>query len=438
MVYFMKVLSMRSCHLIGLPRPWLFLLVPLLSGFAVLSGSCQPVSAENAPEPREAGAVAAEPLPWNSLESFEGELAAANSSGNIEPFWHTVISIGQVPLIFGETVVFLYRGNANAVAWCADFAPGDPQLAYMNGERIGDTDLWMLKRHFPRDARLSYRISLNGNQKILLDPLNRFRNMEGSGPVSELRMPGYRPPKAVQSRRYGIHRGDLGEEQAIRSQSRGYTVNYRVYTPAGYQSMGKLPVIYVVDGQEYANGELGGMVNVLDNLIADRSIVPVIAVFIDQRDTSKKINRRNDEFTSIYYEKFLVTELVPAIDAAFRTDPRPARRALLGDSLGGLFTFRTVMRHPDCFGLAALQSPAPALEAKDYDLVEKQPRLPIRFFISVGTLGDIEIPAGLLRNLLGAKGYPVEFREVNDGHSWGHYRTTLAPLLINLFGQRGL
>jgi hypothetical protein len=35
------------------------------------------------------------------------------------------------------------------------------------GTRIGKTDVWMLKKSFPKDARLDYKIILNGNDWIV-------------------------------------------------------------------------------------------------------------------------------------------------------------------------------------------------------------------------------------------------------------------------------
>ena len=372
--------------------------------------------------------------PFQTLAEFEAALDTAIRTDALDPFWETIVATGQMPLVFGQTAVFMYRGEANAVAWCADFAPGARWLMYMRGERQGDSNLWILKKDFPINGRLSYRISLNGNQRIILDPLNPYQNMEGSGPVSELRMPNYVPPKAIVPRK-DINHGLLSNDVTISNRASGYKVNYRVYTPAGYEQMQNLPTIYVVDGQEYAHDELGRMVIVLDNLIAEGAIEPIIAVFIDQREPKTAINRRDYEFISTAYEEFLVSELVPAIDVAYRTNPVPAKRAILGDSLGGIFVMRVGINHPNVFGLVAMQSPAPALLPEDYAaLSDSTNLLPLKFFISVGTIGDIIIPSRLFQKILKEKGYPLQYVEVSDGHSWGHYRAQLDEMLGYFFG----
>ena len=49
------------------------------------------------------------------------------------------------------------------------------------------------------------------------------------------------------------------------------------------------------------------------------------------------------------WEDFVVTELIPYIDARYRTIPIPAARGLAGHSMGGYGTMRIAMRHPGVF-----------------------------------------------------------------------------------------
>ena len=52
-------------------------------------------------------------------------------------------------------------------------------------------------------------------------------------------------------------------------------------------------------------------------------------------------------------ETFLTKELLPFTDRAYRTDPKPSKRALAGFSMGGGGAIRLALRHPDLFGAAA-------------------------------------------------------------------------------------
>lgn len=373
--------------------------------------------------------------PFHTLAEFEDRLETAVNSGDIDAFWDTIVATGQMPLIFGDTAVFMYRGEADTVKWSLDYAISDRMLLMnMQGIRQGDTDLWVFKRQFPTDARLSYRIILNGDPMIL-DPLNPCQAMEGSGPVSELRMPDYVPPETTIPRDDILH-GTLGDDITVFSDSLGYHVNYRVYTPFGYEDMQNLPVIYVTDGQDYAHDDLGAMVIVLDNLIADGAIEPVIAVFIDPRDPETGKNRREREFiANEYYDTFLTTELVPAIDAAYRTSPSPDARAILGSSNGGFHSAYVGLKHSDVFHLIAMQSPSFARYwvIKSY---KESDRLPLKVFMSVGTIGDVSMEvAHYVRDVLESKEYPLLYIEISDGHSWANYRSLLDDMLIYFFGR---
>ncbi len=71
---------------------------------------------------------------------------------------------------------------------------------------------------------------------------------------------------------------------------------YSVYLPFQQSKTEKLPCIYVTDGYEYLHPKLGNMSTVLDNLIEDKEISPVIAVFIDDgAPVDRSNNRRMQE-----------------------------------------------------------------------------------------------------------------------------------------------
>lgn len=415
---------------------WMWLLFGLITGCTATSSNSLPAgpTAQNADKAVFAGERPGyKAPPFKTLAEFETTLKAAIERGELDPFWDTIVASGQMPLIFGDMAVFMYRGEADNVTWSADYAISDRTLLNMQGLRQGQTDLWVFRRQFPADARLSYRIILNKDTTIL-DPLNPYQSMEGSGPVSELRMPAYVPPE-ITIPRTNINQGILSDDLTIDSDALGYAVNYRVYTPFGYDQMQDLPVIYVTDGHEYARADLGSMVIVLDNLIADGAIEPVMAVFIDPRDPGTGQNRREREFiVNDDFDAFLTTELVPLIDATYPTSPSPDARAILGASYGGFHAAYVGIEYFDTFHLIGMQSPSFA----KYWVVEgyeQSERLPLKIFMSVGTLGDVSIEvARHVRDILEAKGYPLLYIETNDGHAWGNYRALLDELLIYFFG----
>lgn len=375
------------------------------------------------------------PLPYATFEEFKVALDSAVASGDIDPFWDTIVASGHMPLIWGDTCVFLYRGNASKVEWRGDFSGWDSTDETL-GEKQGDTDLWMLVRHFPLNARLDYKIVLYDTEWIL-DPLNPYQQVGGFGPNSELRMPEYIYP-ADTIVRDEIEKGTLRDNIVVTSRNLGYKITYRVYTPANYANLDHLPVIYVTDGQEYSDDQMGSMVIVLDNLIADSKIQPVIAVFIDPRDpTDAFTNRREEQYiTNDKFGAFLTEELVPVIDFAFKTDARPESRAILGTSLGGLNSAYMGLTHPDTFGLLAIQSPALWVDTTVIDAYEQSDRLPLNIFMSQGSVWDDIANTHRLRDIFETKGYPMFYIETPEGHSWGNWRALLDDMLIYFFGTQ--
>jgi enterochelin esterase family protein len=220
----------------------------------------------------------------------------------------------------------------------------------------------------------------------MLDPGNPLVMWGGYGPNSELRMPDYVYPMET-VRREDVPRGTLHPSESFRSFNLGHEVAYRVYTPAGYDTLGALPSIYVTDGHEYAADHMGSMVIVLDNLIADGRIEPAVAVFIDPRDLENPYNNRR---TTHYvanpsFVNYVADELIPAIDQKYKSDSTAQRRAILGTSLGGSNAAYFGATMPDLFGNVAIQSPAFGGWSEVYDSYRDPSLSTLKVFLSYGT-----------------------------------------------------
>src|SRR5512135_284302 len=278
----------------------LFLIVMLLV-------SCSPGTVEHAtaPTPQILPATpspiaTAKPIVINTrddLQSITREIATAEPSAaqaRADELWQYLVKEQRAPLIFGQTVIFFYKGQANQVQWRGTFNGwGTPGLA---GQRIGQTDLWVSVAEFPPASRVEYKIVLNDKDWVVdsANPKTTFSGMTGVNNVVTL--PGFTVTDESKKRN-DVTPGKLTGEISIASQSLGYTVNYWVYTPAGYQNLKQLPVLYILDGNDFVDERMGAMPNVLDNLIADKRIEPVIAVFVDTRDpNNQQFNRREEEF----------------------------------------------------------------------------------------------------------------------------------------------
>lgn len=338
----------------------------------------------------------------------------------------------KIPFLAGDTAIFQYYGAAEKVCWAGDFNGWNPTDDYCAKKQEGDS-LFLLKVRFPSDARLDYKLVIDGKDWIL-DPANPKVQMSGFGPNSELQMPGYHFPSEVNPLP-GITKGQLGPNRIIHSRKDflGYDVQYRLYTPAGYPDTGPLPVIYVTDGPEFADSLRGCMITVLDNLIAAGKIQPLLAVFIDPTvPDHPEQNRRMQEYAANpAFTFFLCEELVPAIDSTWLTLMDAGHRMILGTSMGGWCAAYTAISRPDLFQLAGIFSPA-----LDEEIIRKyhdSPRLPLQIFMGTGVIHDAEAKARGLAKVLEEKGYPLKYVEVNQGHSWGNWKGLLAPMLQYFF-----
>lgn len=376
---------------------------------------------------------------FTSYQAFKDSLTALTEITDettrnqaLTVLWDTLQAHQQIPFTHGTSVAFLYRGTGNTIHIAGDFNGWNP--AQGAATRMAATNVWIREEVFPEDARLDYKIVRNGNQWIL-DPANTLTQRGGFGDNSELRMPAYVPSPWVETDPT-VPRGIYTSARPLASTTLGYTVTYRVYTPAGYdaEQLRDLPVIYVTDGHEYADDRTGSMRIVLDNMIAAKRIPPVIAVFIDPRVSGTNL-RASQYIENPQFAAFVAQELVPAIDQTYRTDARRYARAILGTSLGGLNSAYFATQHPETFYLIGIQSPAFAVSPTIYDRYRDAPVRDVRIHMSWGTINDVGNAGDLMAAIFTDKGYSFETVVLNEGHSWGSWRALLDDVLEYFWGS---
>lgn len=142
---------------------------------------------------------------------------------------------------------------------------------------------------------------------------------------------------------------------------------YNVYLPGDYEAdtVTRYPVLYTVDGERVRNSSLAALTG---KLVADRNFILVAIDMIGkrERDLKREGARAFNTDTagrSDRFRDFIEQELIPEIDAAYRTTPE---RILAGHSYGGMFTIHTMSLRPHLFsGYLAF---SPALNADDRSL----------------------------------------------------------------------
>lgn len=139
------------------------------------------------------------------------------------------------------------------------------------------------------------------------------------------------------------------------------------------------------------------------------------------------------EYTAnIRFARFVAEELVPAIDAAYKTNPAADKRAILGTSLGGWNSAYLGLTFPNVFGLIAIHSLA--FDANIINDYAASPLLPLKIYMSTGVINDTQYQARSMKTVLNERGYPLLYKEVNEGHSWGNWRALIDEPMIYFFG----
>ena len=328
-----------------------------------------------------------------------------------------------LPLRENDMAHFIYRGTATRVN-----VPGDANGWEANAFamiKLSTTNLWYHSRPFESDARLDYKFVVNGSNWIL-DPRNPHQVSGGFGPNSELRMPEYVPPPEIQFYA-GIPHGSL-RDTSFFSVNLNNSRTIRVYTPPDYAvSSERYPVVLFHDGLEFIS--LAQANNVIDYLISQNRIAPIIAVFVPP------VNRSEEYATNLLhpFTAFITTEVMPWLDRRYRTRTDPASRAVLGSSNGGNISFWLGYAHPEIFGnVAALSSNVESYIATGF---QNSPKMNLKFYLDMGTY-DIAILITRMNNflpILQAKGYVYQYLEFHEGHSWGNWRAHIDNALEMFF-----
>lgn len=375
----------------------------------------------------------------NEVYRISGVKDSTERAAALEKWWVTLRQQNQIPLVVEDSVAFLYKGEGKSVTWMGDFnAWGYDKTFGSDGAEIPNTQVWILKKSFPKDARLDYKIVVDGSQ--ILDPENTHQQWSGVGggsPNSELRMPLWKE-SPEQQENSSVPHGSVKHDILMNSKVLGYQIMYSVYLPYGHEKMGKLPVVYVTDGYEYLHPRLGNMATVLDNLIAEKKIKPIAAIFIDHREPINRMNNKRMQELAMNskYLDFFVGEFIPHIEKKYPVADNAAQRAIMGTSMGALTSTYFAFARPDVFGLAVIQSPAFWTKPQIYQLCSNPANPKMKISMTSGVINDTSKESRKMKDILAASSCDYRYHEVNEGHSWGNWRNLIDDVLIDLFAAQ--
>ncbi len=395
------------------------------------------------------------PLQPEYLSHGVSQLADAIKAGDsIDTLWQSLTQQGT-PLIEptdqpdSRVMTFLYRGAKNNVRIF-----GAPSNDHDPMARLLDSDIWFKSYIVPDDTRLAYQLAPDipefaGNPRerrvaitatAQADPLNRFPwpasaadaspyNYDSSIDLRKLN-------RSQQNKESAPRRGLLSEHQ-FSSGILGNRRNVWIYRSEHFNPRdpdSRLLILF--DGKEYTRKI--DVPRIIDNLVEQGTLHSIATVFIDNpsREARALELPANPQFAD-----FMADELLPWAEHTLNMDAQPEHTILAGSSYGGLAAATVALRHPTLFANVLSMSgsfwwSAPGTAAENSEYVALQvattPSQPIRFFLSAGVFETARDGVGILetnrhlRDVLTAKGYPVEYREYSGGHDYFIWQEILA------------
>jgi iron(III)-enterobactin esterase len=219
-----------------------------------------------------------------------------------------------------------------------------------------------------------------------------------------------------------------------------YTRHVTVYVPAQYVPGTVAPFIVGADGPDHL------LFTVLDNLIAEHKLPPMIAISIQNGGGDAQGSERGLEYDTMspHYAEFVEHEVLPLVEAQahVKLSHDPDARATMGGSSGGSCALMMAWYHPDLYHRVLTYSgtyinqqwpwnPKTPQGAWGFHttLIPKSHRKPLRLWLEVGDrdlynpntmrdgMHDWVVANENMARVLAAKHYPYQFLFAkNAGH----------------------
>ncbi|MCC7175939.1 MAG: hypothetical protein IT159_12150 [Bryobacterales bacterium] len=278
----------------------------------------------------------------------------------------------------------------------------------------------------------------------IADPVNPFIKLRNRTSGSLVEVPGSPPPV------WQLQQTPRGTVDINWRRSAVYNDEhpFAVYLPPGYRTgSARYPVLYLVHGggDIFSSWVTPGAANViLDNLIAQKKAVPMIIVMPYNGSNYPNLPLEQGGAAgnaAARFEQYLLKELIPYVDANYRTLADRKNRAMAGLSAGGGATYNVGLKHTGLFsqfgffssgaitGEAAARYPELAsakAAAGKLDLI----------WISYGRQDPNYKGAEAFSAALTKNGVKHTYVTRDGGHVWPVWRWSLAEFAPLLFRNR--
>lgn len=271
--------------------------------------------------------------------------------------------------------------------------------------------------------------------------------------------------KLLERRKAVNHFGRLPDSGTIEhcsmsSDILGTNKDFSVYLPAGYEdSDRRFPVLFLLHpagGTHEMWISMGQLPQIADDAIRSGMALPMIIVIPDASGTGEFHLGQHLGYFSVPdwdYEAYFHNELIPLIDASYRTLADKHHRAITGASMGGEAAIAYAQKHPGLYAASCAisgivghpEQSKMAMTDKDYaaSLLANNPSAyvenatpaqveqlkSVRWYIDCGDNdffyeGNVEFFLAMKR-----KGIPIDYRMRSGVHGWYYWVTGLAPVL---------
>jgi enterochelin esterase family protein len=207
----------------------------------------------------------------------------------------------------------------------------------------------------------------------------------------------------------------------------------------------KYPVLYLVHGAGDSDDNWTGIGRanlILDNLIAAGKAKPMIVVMPFGHTPVRADAGIGGMLVNTDFGNDLIRDLIPYVDASFRTIPTPQTRAMAGLSMGGAHTIRFGLPHSDLvryvgifsMGLG-MQSPQ---EVTDYEAanaaaLQRSAKEMKLVYYAMGKDDFLYRTVAPTRQMLDRSGIRYVYNETGGGHTWLNWRDYLNDFAPRLF-----
>ncbi|MDT8303754.1 MAG: alpha/beta hydrolase-fold protein [Sedimentisphaerales bacterium] len=248
------------------------------------------------------------------------------------------------------------------------------------------------------------------------------------------------PPAGFRARRENIPHGELTMIE-YDSKTVGTRRKMLIYTPPGYSTNKKYPVLYLlhgIGGDETEWKRLCQPENILDNLLADNKIKPMIVVMPNGR-AQKNDRAEGNVFASApafaAFEGDLLNDLIPAIETRYSVYTDREHRALAGLSMGGGQSLNFGLGHLDVFawigGFSSAPNTKPPAELVP-DPAAAREKLKLLWLGCGNKDGLIRISLGV-HNYLKEKNVPHIWHVDSNGHDGTEWANNLYLFVQHIF-----